>query len=66
MCFIDLARIGIASQALGISQAAMDCAIDYAGNRTAFGNAIIKLSAVQVWIMFTHSTIVHVFVLIRA
>jgi len=43
-----LARIGIASQALGIAQAAMDCAIDYAGNRTAFGNAIIKLSAVQV------------------
>lgn len=47
MSGIDLARIGIASQALGISQAAMDCAIDYAGNRTAFGNAIIKLSAVQ-------------------
>lgn len=49
-----MARIGIASQALGISQAAMDCAIDYAGNRTAFGNAIIKLSAVQVWIIFSH------------
>ncbi|XP_025414550.1 short-chain specific acyl-CoA dehydrogenase, mitochondrial-like isoform X2 [Sipha flava] len=44
---IDLARIGIASQALGISQAALDCAIDYAGKRIAFDNAIIKLSAVQ-------------------
>lgn len=48
LCFIDLARIGIASQALGISQAAMDCAIDYAGKRIAFDNTIIKLSAVQV------------------
>lgn len=43
-----MARIGIASQALGISQAALECALDYAGNRIAFGNAIIKLSAVQV------------------
>jgi butyryl-CoA dehydrogenase len=48
LCYIDLARIGIASQALGISQAALDCAIDYAGKRIAFDNAIIKLSAVQV------------------
>lgn len=46
--YIDLARIGIASQALGISQAALDCAVDYAGNRIAFGNAILKMSAVQV------------------
>lgn len=62
-----MARIGIASQALGIAQAAMDCAIDYAGNRTAFGNAIIKLSAVQVWIAGIHTyTIVHVFAVIRA
>jgi len=63
-----LARIGIASQALGISQAAMDCAIDYAGNLTAFGNAIIKLSAVQVCIMFTHIlySLVYVFVVIKA
>lgn len=48
MCLIDLARIGIASQALGISQAAIDCALNYAGNRIAFGNAIIKMSTVQV------------------
>lgn len=48
-----MARIGIASQALGISQAAIDCALNYAGNRMAFGNAIIKMPAVQVWIMFT-------------
>jgi len=43
-----MGRIGIASQALGISQAAMDCAIDYAGKRIAFGSAIIKMAAVQV------------------
>lgn len=48
MYLLDIGRIGIASQALGISQAAMDCAIDYAGNRMAFGKAIIKLTAVQV------------------
>lgn len=43
-----MGRIGIASQALGISQAALDCALDYAGHRIAFGNAIIKMPAVQV------------------
>jgi len=43
-----LARIGIASQALGISQAAVDCALNYAAGRIAFGSAIIKMPAVQV------------------
>jgi len=47
MSGIDVARIGIASQALGISQAALDCALDYAGQRIAFGSAIIKMPAVQ-------------------
>ncbi|XP_050423983.1 short-chain specific acyl-CoA dehydrogenase, mitochondrial-like isoform X2 [Adelges cooleyi] len=47
MSGIDVARIGIASQAIGISQAALNCAVEYAGQRKAFGNPIIKLSAVQ-------------------
>jgi butyryl-CoA dehydrogenase len=45
---IDGARIGISSQALGIAQAALDCAVDYASKRIAFGGPIIKLQSVQV------------------
>ncbi|KAK4813258.1 hypothetical protein QYF61_019061 [Mycteria americana] len=44
---LDAGRIGIASQALGIAQAALDCAVDYAEKRTAFGSPITKLQAVQ-------------------
>uniref|UniRef100_A0A673ADG8 Short-chain specific acyl-CoA dehydrogenase, mitochondrial n=1 Tax=Sphaeramia orbicularis TaxID=375764 RepID=A0A673ADG8_9TELE len=34
---LDSGRIGIASQALGIAQASLDCAADYAQKRNAFG-----------------------------
>ncbi|XP_029475983.1 short-chain specific acyl-CoA dehydrogenase, mitochondrial [Rhinatrema bivittatum] len=44
---LDSGRIGIASQALGIAQAAMDCAIDYSEKRLAFGSSISKLQAIQ-------------------
>ncbi|KFP28867.1 hypothetical protein N325_09709, partial [Colius striatus] len=44
---LDGGRIGIASQALGIAQAALDCAVDYAEKRMAFGSPITKLQAVQ-------------------
>ncbi|XP_055063641.2 short-chain specific acyl-CoA dehydrogenase, mitochondrial [Misgurnus anguillicaudatus] len=44
---LDSGRIGIASQALGIAQAALDCAADYAHKRTAFGAPIGKLQAIQ-------------------
>lgn len=47
MNMLDGARIGISSQALGIAQAALDCAVDYASKRIAFGGAIIKLQSVQ-------------------
>ncbi|VVC26513.1 Hypothetical protein CINCED_3A025222 [Cinara cedri] len=47
MSGIDVARIGIASQALGISQGALECALNYAGKRIAFGKAIIKMQGVQ-------------------
>uniref|UniRef100_A0A8C6Z1S0 Short-chain specific acyl-CoA dehydrogenase, mitochondrial n=2 Tax=Nothoprocta TaxID=8806 RepID=A0A8C6Z1S0_NOTPE len=44
---LDGGRIGIASQALGIAQAALDCAVEYAEKRMAFGAPITKLQAVQ-------------------
>ena len=46
--FSDAGRIGIAAQALGIGQAALDCAVDYASKRKAFGSPISKLQSIQV------------------
>lgn len=45
---LDSGRVGIASQALGIAQAALDCAVDYAEKRLAFGHPITQLQAIQV------------------
>lgn len=45
--FPDSGRIGIAGQALGIAHASLDCAMDYASKRQAFGQSIIKLQAIQ-------------------
>ncbi|KAK4319761.1 hypothetical protein Pmani_009332 [Petrolisthes manimaculis] len=47
MITLDGGRIGIAGQALGIAQAAFDCAIDYAGKRMAFNAPIIKMQTIQ-------------------
>ncbi|KDR20109.1 hypothetical protein L798_05572, partial [Zootermopsis nevadensis] len=47
MMTLDAGRIGIASQALGIAQAALDCAVEYASKRIAFGSPILKLQAIQ-------------------
>lgn len=47
MISLDSGRIGIASQALGIAQAALDCAVEYAAKRNAFGSPIFKLQAIQ-------------------
>ncbi|XP_055304820.1 short-chain specific acyl-CoA dehydrogenase, mitochondrial [Sitodiplosis mosellana] len=44
---LDAGRIGIASQALGIAQASLECAVDYATKRTAFGKPIAKLQSIQ-------------------
>ena len=49
MTTLDAGRIGIASQALGIGQAALDCAVDYAKKRVAFGKTISNLQAIQVY-----------------
>lgn len=47
MMSLDAGRIGIASQALGIAQASLDVAVEYATKRTAFGQPISKLQAIQ-------------------
>jgi butyryl-CoA dehydrogenase len=44
---LDGGRIGIAAQALGIAQAALDAAVGYAKERQAFGAPIAKLQAIQ-------------------
>uniref|UniRef100_A0A1B6DC32 Short-chain specific acyl-CoA dehydrogenase, mitochondrial n=1 Tax=Clastoptera arizonana TaxID=38151 RepID=A0A1B6DC32_9HEMI len=47
MMTLDAGRIGIAAQALGIAQASLDCAVEYASKRIAFGNPITKLQSIQ-------------------
>ncbi|XP_054746101.1 short-chain specific acyl-CoA dehydrogenase, mitochondrial [Anastrepha obliqua] len=44
---LDAGRIGIASQALGIAQASLELAIDYAQKRKSFGKPIAKLQIIQ-------------------
>ncbi|XP_058822278.1 short-chain specific acyl-CoA dehydrogenase, mitochondrial-like [Topomyia yanbarensis] len=44
---LDAGRIGVAGQALGIAQASLECAVDYANKRIAFGKPISKLQAIQ-------------------
>ncbi|XP_051166380.1 short-chain specific acyl-CoA dehydrogenase, mitochondrial [Leptopilina boulardi] len=47
MMTLDSGRIGIAGQALGIAQASLDCAMEYASKRMAFGKPIMKLQIIQ-------------------
>jgi butyryl-CoA dehydrogenase len=47
MTTLDGGRIGIASQALGIAQASLDCAIAYAQERKTFNVPIAKHQAIQ-------------------
>ncbi len=47
---LDFGRIGIATQALGISQAAFDYALKYASEREAFGQTINNFQAIQ-WML---------------
>nr|XP_023017723.1 short-chain specific acyl-CoA dehydrogenase, mitochondrial-like [Leptinotarsa decemlineata] len=44
---LDRARVGIAAQALGIGQAALEVAVNYAAQRKAFGKPINQLQAVK-------------------
>jgi alkylation response protein AidB-like acyl-CoA dehydrogenase len=47
MTTLDAGRIGIASQALGIGRAALECAVVYATERQSMGVAIAKHQAIQ-------------------
>lgn len=47
MSTLDNGRIGIAGQGVGIAQASIDCAIDYAGKRQAFGAPILRMQSIQ-------------------
>jgi alkylation response protein AidB-like acyl-CoA dehydrogenase len=47
MMALDGGRIGIASQALGIGEAALDASISYAKERKAFGGVIADKQAIQ-------------------
>ena len=43
---LEVGRIGIAAQSIGMAQAALDVAVDYAKNRHSFGKSIIEHQAV--------------------
>ncbi|MCS6936845.1 MAG: acyl-CoA dehydrogenase [Candidatus Bipolaricaulota bacterium] len=47
MVTLDSGRIGVAAQALGIAQAALDEAIQYAKERKAFGKPLAEFQAIQ-------------------
>ncbi len=47
MSILDAGRIGIASQALGIAQAAYEASVAYAKERSAFGQKIAEFQAIQ-------------------
>ena len=44
---LDAGRLGIAAVAVGVAQAALDVAVDYAQSRETFGSAIIKHQGVS-------------------
>lgn len=50
MQVVDRGRIGIAAMAVGLSQAALDAAVQYAKERPAFGNPIAEYQGLQ-WMM---------------
>ena len=44
---LDVSRLGIAAQAIGIAQGAIDAAVAYAADRRQFGERVVDLQAVQ-------------------
>jgi butyryl-CoA dehydrogenase len=55
MATLDGGRIGIAAQALGIAQAALDASVAYAKERVQFGKPIATLQAIQ-WMIADMAT----------
>lgn len=50
MSVLDKGRVGIAALAVGIAQAGLEAAVDYAGTRKQFGKAIAEFQGVQ-WLL---------------
>lgn len=50
MSVLDKGRVGIASLAVGIGQAGLEAAVDYAQQRKQFGKAIVEFQGVQ-WLL---------------
>lgn len=44
---LDISRLGIAAQAVGIAQGAIDAAVAYAADRRQFGQRVVDLQAIQ-------------------
>ena len=55
MMTLDLARPGVAAQALGLAQGAFELAVEYTGKRHQFGQAINSFQGIQ-WILADMAT----------
>jgi alkylation response protein AidB-like acyl-CoA dehydrogenase len=50
MATLDRSRLGIAAQAVGIAQGALDAAVAYAADRTQFGQRVVDFQGIQ-WML---------------
>ncbi len=50
MATLDRSRLGIAAQAVGIAQGALDAAVAYAADRTQFGERVVDFQGIQ-WML---------------
>jgi butyryl-CoA dehydrogenase len=55
MMTLDLARPGVAAQALGLAQGALDLAVEYTGKRKQFGQSINSFQGIQ-WMLADMAT----------
>jgi alkylation response protein AidB-like acyl-CoA dehydrogenase len=55
MSVLDKGRVGIAALAVGIAQAGLEAAVDYAGTRRQFGKQIAEFQGVQ-WLLADMAT----------
>ncbi len=55
MMTLDLARPGVAAQAVGLAQGALDLAIEYTGKRKQFGQAVSSFQGIQ-WMLADMAT----------
>ena len=47
MATLDVSRLGVAAQAIGIAQGAIDAAVAYAAERRQFGHRVVDFEAIQ-------------------